>query len=67
MQFAGLPIANVVAPVGEKWDLMALVRYETLDGFKEMVESKQYREEVMPHRVAGLEDARLIMLEENEA
>jgi len=65
--FVGVPIALVVAPGGEKWDLMVLVRYETLQGFKDMVESKEYREEVMPHRMAGLEDARLIMLEENEA
>lgn len=39
------------------------VRYENLRGFIEMVESKEYKEEVEPHRLAGLEEWRLICMD----
>jgi hypothetical protein len=63
VEFKSIPIAHVIAPEGETWDFAAINRYETLDGFKKMVESKEYREGAMPHREAGLENMRLIMLE----
>ncbi|KAF9695767.1 hypothetical protein EKO04_005855 [Ascochyta lentis] len=63
VQFVGHYEGLVAGPEGEKWDWVAVVRYETLRGFREMVESRVYREEVEPHRVAGLEEWRLVALE----
>jgi uncharacterized protein (DUF1330 family) len=57
-------LAGVVAgPEGEGWDWVAVVRYENLQGFRDMVESKKYKEAVEPHRVAGLKEWRLIALD----
>lgn len=65
--FSGDMITQVVAPQGERWDWAALIKYEAgLKGFKEMVESKKYKEAAEPHRLAGLEDFRLIMLDRND-
>jgi len=66
LHFTSVPVTTVVAPDGEKWDYVALVRYDNLAGFKNMVSCKEYKEEVEPHRLAGLEDFRLIMLDEIE-
>jgi hypothetical protein len=67
VHFKGKALANVVAPEGdEMWDVVAIVRYETLAGFREMVESKVYKEEVEGHKVAALEDQRLVVLDEME-
>jgi hypothetical protein len=52
----------VAGPDGEKWDLVTVVRYESLKGFRDMVESKLYKDEVEPHRVAGLEEWRLVAI-----
>ncbi|PVH99535.1 hypothetical protein DM02DRAFT_729115 [Periconia macrospinosa] len=58
----------VAGPIGEKgeeekWDLVTIVRYETLQGFVDMVSSRKYIEEVEPHRLAGLEDFRLVAMD----
>jgi hypothetical protein len=42
--------------------LVTVVRYESLKGFRDMVESKLYKDEVEPHRVAGLEEWRLVAI-----
>jgi hypothetical protein len=67
VQFAGKVLAGLVIPEGEKWDFMALVRYETLQGFRDMVESREYKEEVEGHKLAGLEDQRLVMMAMDES
>ena len=64
--FSSTPVTEVVAPKSEKWDFAALIRYENLEGFKKMVECGEYKKEVEPHRLAGLEDFRLIMLDKHE-
>ncbi|KAH7067089.1 hypothetical protein FB567DRAFT_259347 [Paraphoma chrysanthemicola] len=60
VHFSARPLTSVIAPAGEKWDFLALIRYENLQGFRDMVASEKYKREVEPHRLAGLEDMRLI-------
>ncbi|OAL05626.1 hypothetical protein IQ06DRAFT_300736 [Phaeosphaeriaceae sp. SRC1lsM3a] len=64
VKFMGKPLGNVAAPEGEeKWDAVVLVEYPNLQGFRDMVECKEYVEEIAPHREAGLEEWRLIVNE----
>jgi hypothetical protein len=64
VQFTGKVLANVVAPEEEEiWDVVAIVRYETLEGFVKMVESVEYGE-VERHKGAALEGQRLVVMEE---
>jgi hypothetical protein len=56
-------LAGVVAPASEKWDYMAVVRYESFEGFRKMVESEVYKRDVEGHRLAALREFRLVMLE----
>ena len=63
VQFVGHFEGLVAGPEAERWDWVAVVRYETLKGFEDMVQSKEYREVVEPHRLAGLEEWRLVALE----
>ncbi|OAL56620.1 hypothetical protein IQ07DRAFT_12685 [Pyrenochaeta sp. DS3sAY3a] len=65
--FIGNTITQVVAPREERWDLVAVIKYEAgLKGFKEMVESQVYKDTAEPHRLAGLEDFRLIMVDRSD-
>ncbi|KAF2678322.1 hypothetical protein K458DRAFT_348825, partial [Lentithecium fluviatile CBS 122367] len=64
VHFLGTVAALVVAPKGEQWDDAVIVKYEDLEAFRKMVGSEVYEREAQPHRLAGLEDSRLIMLEE---
>ncbi|KAJ4986673.1 hypothetical protein SVAN01_07859 [Stagonosporopsis vannaccii] len=63
VHFIGNVEGFVAGPQEEKWDWVAVVKYETLQGFRDMVGSQKYREEVEPHRLAGLEEWRLIAME----
>ena len=49
--FSSTILAKIVVAENEDWDFVAILRYETLEGFKKTVESKEYREEVEPHRM----------------
>lgn len=40
-----------------------MVKYRDVEGFRRMVESREYKENVEGHRLAGLEEWRLICLE----
>ena len=64
--FSSTVLAKIAVAENEDWDFAAILRYETLEGFKKFVESKEYSEEVEPHRLAGLEDGRLIALNKLE-
>jgi uncharacterized protein (DUF1330 family) len=51
--------APLIAPAGEKWDEIFLVRYPSIEKFIEMVSSPEYRK-IVVHREAALADSRLI-------
>jgi hypothetical protein len=45
----------------EEWDFAALVRYPSLEAFRQITASERYIKEALPHRLASLEDWRLIV------
>lgn len=51
--------APLIAPAGETWDEVFLVRYPSIEKFIEMVNSPAYRK-IVVHREAALADSRLI-------
>lgn len=57
---AGTVIASIVGPSDEHWDLAALVQYPNFAAFKKVIESDSYKKQAEPHRLAALEDLRLI-------
>jgi uncharacterized protein (DUF1330 family) len=67
----GMPIwmgkvyAEIIAPPGETWDEVLLVRYPSIEKFLEMVTNPSYRNCAV-HRSAALEDSRLIATIESE-
>ncbi|KAF2646536.1 hypothetical protein P280DRAFT_464741 [Massarina eburnea CBS 473.64] len=64
LHFTSSVAGLISAPEGEQhWDTVEIVKYPTLEGFRKMMESKEYLETAQPHRVAALEDFRLIMLD----
>ena len=60
-------LAKLAAPEDENWDFVAILKYESLEGFKKMVDCKEYREAGEPHRMAGLEDHRRTVRDKLEA
>lgn len=63
----GAPVAHLVVASDvtegaklEEWHVAALVRYPSFAAFREVTESDRYMKEGLPHRLATLEDWRLI-------
>lgn len=57
--FGGV-LASLVGPPDERWDEMAIVEYPSFAIFRSLVESPRYKAEADHHRLAALEDWRLI-------
>lgn len=55
----GRPVAVVIGPENERWDLIFIARYPSAAAFLEMVTDPEYRVAVT-HRQAGVLDSRLI-------
>ena len=53
----------VIAPEGEKWDDVLLVRYPSKQAFASMLADPEYREATQ-HRTAALQEARLVAMQE---
>lgn len=60
--FLGAVQAGIVIGPEEIWDEVALVAYPSLEAFRSIVESEDYRVDADPHRKAALEDWRLIAM-----
>lgn len=58
-EFMGTAAPSVIAPEGEQWDDVVLVRYPNRAAFLAMVSSEEYRTN-MHHRTVALADSRLI-------
>lgn len=58
--FLGSVGISLVAPDGEHWDDVAIVEYPDFPTFRRIVESPEYVMDAEPHRLAALEDWRLI-------
>lgn len=48
-----------IAPQGEQWDQVLLIRYPAIESFLEMIGSDEYKA-VVGHRTAALDDSRLV-------
>lgn len=57
--------ASIIAPAGEDWDEVFLVRYLSIEKFLQMIGSQAYQDVVI-HRSAALADSRLIAMVENQ-
>lgn len=55
----GAAAASVIAPEGEEWDDVLLVKYPSIGAFKKMLADPEYQQ-CTHHRTAALENARLI-------
>jgi len=60
--YLGRVAASVIAPAGEEWDDVALVRYPSRRAFVEMIGRADYQAGAV-HRTAALADSRLICTE----
>lgn len=49
----------VIAPAGEDWDEVLLVKYPNKEAFLQMIQSSAYRA-IVHHRTAALADSRLV-------
>ena len=58
--FIGAVKGLVAGPMDEKWDIIALVQYPSFAAFRKVSESSLYKAIAEPHRVAALEDFKLI-------
>ncbi|KAH7125764.1 hypothetical protein B0J11DRAFT_313842 [Dendryphion nanum] len=66
IHFKSLPVAVISGAEGEEWDFVAINKYPTLESFMKIVESKEYREGCAGHRMAGLEECKLVVLDQLE-
>mgnify|MGYP006420852977 CR=1 FL=1 len=62
----GRALASVIAPEGEQWDEVLLVRYPSGEAFFQMLGMPDYQAATV-HRTAALADARLIATVEADA
>ncbi|ERP86167.1 hypothetical protein Q670_16880 [Alcanivorax sp. P2S70] len=63
MVWKGRALAGVIAPEGETWHSVLLVRYPSKQAFALMLADPEYREATR-HRTAALEEARLVAMQE---
>jgi uncharacterized protein (DUF1330 family) len=55
-------LGNVLSTiVGETWDNAALIEYPNFAAFRALTESEAYKSQALHHRLAALEDMRLIV------
>lgn len=59
--FLGTPLANLVVPANETWDFVGLIEYPNFAAFRSVIESPAYKANALHHRLAALEDWRLIV------
>jgi hypothetical protein len=60
INYIGSVQGQIAAPYDEQWDIVALVQYPDFATFRKVSESKVYLADAEPHRLAALEDFRLI-------
>jgi uncharacterized protein (DUF1330 family) len=60
--WAGSPQVMLTGPQSDAWDLAFIAEYPSSQAFIDMVRDPHYREQVVPHRTAAVEDSRLLRL-----
>lgn len=56
--FMGRPAKSLIGPSDERWDLMLLIKYPSVEAFSSMVSAPEYQA-ALKHRTAALEESRL--------
>ena len=64
--FLGTVLAALVGPADDKWDDVAVVEYSNFAEFRKIVESSDYQRVAEHHRLAALDNWRLIALQQRE-
>ena len=64
--FSGEGSSYLIGPTDETWDLVLLIKQQSLSSLVEMVNDTRYQS-ILGHRDAALEDSRLLPLIENDA
>lgn len=60
IEWSGRALASVIAPPGEHWDEVFIVRYPDVEAFIGMIMAPDYQVQTI-HRTAALADSRLIL------
>lgn len=64
--FFGKILAGLILDENEKWDNIGLIAYPNFKSFKDIVESERYKTKALPHRLAAIEDYKLLVAVETE-
>ena len=48
----------------EEWDNVSIIRYKNLAEFRKLIDNDVYRETAMPHRIAAIEEYKLVVCTE---
>lgn len=60
VEWSGKALASVIAPAGEHWDEVFIVRYPDVEAFMGMIMAPDYQAQTV-HRTAALADSRLFL------
>jgi len=65
LTFAGTGGDYLIGPMDERWDVVMLVRYPSVQAFMGMTDNRAYLAGI-GHRTAALEDSRLLPIDESD-
>lgn len=61
--FRGQIAAGLVASADDSWDDVVIVKYPSFGAFRQIVESREYKQLAAPHRRAAVRDWRLFAIQ----
>lgn len=64
--FFGKVLAGLIPAEDEKWENCALISYPDFKSFRDIIESEAYKTKALPHRLAAIEDYKLMVTVETE-
>lgn len=64
--FFGKILAGLILDENEKWDNLGLIGYPNFKSFKDLLDSETYKAKALPHRLAAIEDYKLLVTVEAE-
>ena len=59
--FFGKMLAGLIFNENEEWDNIGLIAYPNFKSFRDILESERYIMEALPHRLAAIEDWKLLV------
>ena len=60
--WSGRALHTLIAPPEERWDEIIIIEYPRLAAFAALIQSHEYKT-ILPHRLAGISDTRLVITE----